>query len=173
MKVTSPIKDLTCTQTLLSRALGLSTARVNQLIDLGVVIRDEKDPSGGVMLFQSIKNYYQSKSATDDRNDADFWQEKGRHERAKRQLAELKLAKEEGRIYSASVVENVMIEQLAGLRTHLSGLGVKLAPLLVGKTTAEIASIIGSEVEERLEELSEYKPELFDENERGLAQDNA
>lgn len=159
MKVTGNIKELTVTQTALSRALGLTPARINQLIDLEVVIRDEKDPSGGVFLFDSVKNYYLSRKAA--KEDADLFAEKARHERVKRQISELKLAREEGRLYEASTVEAVMIEQLVGLRTHLLSLGAKMASVLEGKTRSEIAALLDREIEERLSELSEYKPELF------------
>lgn len=161
MKFTGNVKELTVTQTALSRALGLTPARVNQLIDLEIVIRDEKDTSGGVFLFDSVKNYYQSKQTGDEKGDANFWVEKGKHEKVKRQIAELKLAREEGKLYEASTVERVMTEQLVALRTHLLGLGAKLAARLEGKSKSEIASAIDAEVEERLEEMSEYKSELF------------
>ena len=172
MKVSGNIKEITVTQTALARALGLTPARVNQLIDMDVVIRDEKDTSGGVYLFESCKNYWLSKKAA--KEDADLFKEKALHERVKRQISELKLAREEGRVYDATVVEAVMIEQLAGLRTHLLSLGTKMAALLEGKGKDEIAALIDVEVEERLKELSEYKAELFmNEEQRGIASDNA
>ena len=160
MKVSGNVKEITVTQTGLSRALGLTPARINQLIDEEVVIRDEKDTSGGVFLFESVKNYYLSKKAKAE--DANLWVEKGLHEKVKRQISELKLAKEEGRLYEATVVEAVMIEQLAGLRTHLMGMGMKLAPRLEGQSKGAIAALINEEVEERLRELSEYDPKLFE-----------
>ena len=172
MKVTGNIKELTVTQTALGRALNLTPARINQLIDMEIVIRDEKDTSGGVFLFDSVKNYYLAKKAAKD--DADFFKEKALHERVKRQIAELKLAREEGRLYEAATVEAVMTEQLVGLRTHLLSLGAKLAAQLEGKSRAEIGAMIDREVEERLKELSNYKPELFmNEDERGTASDDA
>ena len=165
MKVSGNIKEITVTQTALARALGLTPARVNQLIDMDVVIRDEKDTSGGVYLFESCKNYWLTKKAA--KEDADLFKEKALHERVKRQRAELKLAQEEGRLYEAAVVESVMIEQLVGLRTHLLSLGAKMATLLEGKSRAEIGSLIDREVEERLSELSEYKAELFRNEDEG------
>ena len=147
------------TQVALARALGLTPARVNQLIQEEIVRRDEKDASGGVFLFQSVVNYLQSKQSKSD--EANYFLEKARHEKVKRQIAELKLSKEEGRTYDAATVEAVMIEQLVGLRTHLLGMGMKLASQLVGKTAAEISDIINREVEDRLTELSNYNPEMF------------
>lgn len=159
MKYSGNIKELTVTQTALGRALGLTTARINQMIDLEIVVRDERDPNGGVYLFESLRNYYQSKKAKEE--DANLFKEKALHEKVKRQIAELKLAKEEGSVYEAGTVEAVMIEQLVALRTHLLSLGMKLAPQLEGKTPGEIADIINREVEDRLKELSSYKAELF------------
>ena len=92
----------------------------------------------------------------------------------KRQRAELKLAQEEGRLYDAGTVEAVMIEQLVGLRTHLLSLGMKMGAQLEGKSRAEISSLLDREIEERLKELSEYKPELFrNEDERRTASSDA
>ena len=165
MKVSGNIKEITVTQTALARALGLTPARINQMIELELVIRDEKDTSGGVFLFESLKNYWMTKNAA--KEDADLFKEKALHERVKRQRAELKLAQEEGRLYEATTVEAVMIEQLVGLRTHLLGLGVKMAARLEGKSRSEIAAMIDEEIEERLRELSDYKPELFKNEDEG------
>ena len=170
--MTGNIKEITVTQTALGRALNLSPARVHQLIELEIVRRDEKDTSGGVFLFDSVVNYLQSKYSKSD--EANYFLEKARHERVKRQRAELKLAQEEGQLYEATVVEAVMIEQLVGLRTHLLSLGAKLGAQLEGKTRAEIATMIDREVEDRLMELSEYKPELFmNEEQRGVTSPDA
>lgn len=154
-----PVKEITVTQSALATAIGLTRQRVGQLIDLEIVVKDEKDLSGGVLLFQSLKNFFLNKKAQTE--DANLFKEKALHEKVKRQIAELKLAREEGKLYDAATVESVMIEQLSGLRTHLLSLGMKLGATLEGKKRGEIADIINKEIEERLQELSEYKPELF------------
>ena len=63
MKVSKDIRLLTTTQNNLARAFGLTQPRISQLIDLGLVVRDEKDPMGGVKIFESTKLYYSSKAA--------------------------------------------------------------------------------------------------------------
>ena len=153
MKIQGEVKDATCTQTQLSRAFGVSKQRINQLIDEGVVIRDEFSTNGQVMLFESVQNYFLSKNATGD--NVNFWKEKGLHERAKRELAELKLSKTKSEVYEAAVVESVLTELLTNFRNKLSGLPSKYAPQLEGKTREEIYSVLTSAVEEELEELSE------------------
>ena len=103
MKVNGVIREMTCTQTQLAKAFGVSQARVNQLIDEGVVVRDEFSTNGQVMLFESLQNYFLSKNVSGD--NVNFWKEKGLHERAKRELAELKLAKSRAEVYDAATVE--------------------------------------------------------------------
>ena len=57
MKVRGKAREITVTQRSLADAIGLAPPRISQLIQEGVVIRDEKDKSGGVFLVQSILNY--------------------------------------------------------------------------------------------------------------------
>ena len=161
MKVKENIKELTTSQYNLSKALGLTPQRVNQLIDEGVVIRDEGDKSGGVMLFDSLKNYFSSKVKNAD--GLDYWDEKAKHEKVKRETSELKLKKLDGSVYDAKTVELAMTEQLVTLRTKLLGLPVKLTPQLEGKKKNEIYDLMTSEIEDILNELSEYDPKMFKE----------
>lgn len=161
MKVKENIKELTTSQYNLSKALGLTPQRVNQLIDEGVVIRDEGDKSGGVMLFDSLKNYFSSKVTNAD--GLDYWDEKAKHEKVKRETSELKLKKLDGSVYDAKTVELAMTEQLVTLRIKLLGLPVKLTPQLEGKMKNEIYDLMTSEIEDILNELSEYDPKMFKE----------
>lgn len=153
MKIQGEVKDATCTQSQLGRALGVSKQRVNQLIEEGVVIRDEFSTNGQVMLFESVQNYFLSKNVGGD--SVNFWKEKGLHERAKRELAELKLAKSRSEVYDASTVEGVLVELLTNFRNKLSGMPAKYSPQLEGKTREEIYQLLTSAVEEELSELSE------------------
>lgn len=155
MKVREDIRKLTTTQTNLAKALGLTQPRINQLIEEGVIIRDEQDASGGVLIYRSLQNYFTAKATAGGEDEADFWKEKALHEKAKRELAEIKLSERRGELYEASTVESVLIELLTDFRTKLLGLGHKLSPRLEGVTAAQIADIIDTEVEIILRELSE------------------
>ena len=126
MKLDGEIQDVTVTQRQLSRALQLGTTRINQLIDEGIVIRDETSRSGQVMLLESLKNYYLSKNVSGD--GVNFWKERGLHEKAKRELAELKLSKSRGEVYEAATVESVLVELLTNFRSKLLGLPAKYSP---------------------------------------------
>lgn len=145
----------------MGKALGITQQRVHQLIDEGVVIRDETSPGGAVKVIDSIKNYYKVKSHNEAPEEVDLMTERARHEKAKREIAELKLAKLQGSAYDAKTVELVMTEMASNLRTQLLGLPSKLAPILEGHKKEEIYEILTKEIEEKLSELSEYSPDLF------------
>lgn len=167
MKVTEDARKITVSQSNLARAIGVTSGRVSQLIQEGIVLRDDRDSRGGVFLVQSIRNYGALKNGRDGEgdDDLDYISEKAKHERVKREIAELRLAKMERRVYDAKTVELVLTEMLSNLRTQILGLPSKLAPQLEGKTRDQIYEVMTRELEERLSELSEYTPELFTEEE--------
>ena len=167
MKVTEDARKITVSQSNLARAIGVTSGRVSQLIQEGIVLRDDRDSRGGVFLVQSIRNYDALKNGRDGEgdDDLDYISEKAKHERVKREIAELRLAKMERRVYDAKTVELVLTEMLSNLRTQILGLPSNLAPQLEGKTRDQIYEVMTRELEERLSELSEYTPELFTEEE--------
>ena len=155
MKISKDIRLLTTTQSNLARAFGLTQPRISQLIDLGLVVRDEKDPMGGVKIFESTKLYYSSKAAVEDGDGTlDLIAEKARHEKVKREQSEIKLRQMKGELYEAETVERAIIEILATLRTHLTALPAKLATRLEGKSRDEVYQVLANEIEDRLEEIS-------------------
>ena len=163
MKVTADPKKITVSQTNFARAIGVTAGRVNQLIQEGVVLRDDKDARGGVYLVQSIRNYDALKSGSSgaDGDDLNYISEKARHERIKRELSELRLAQNEASVYDARTVEMVMIEMLSNLRAQLLGLPAKLALVLDGRSKDGIYQTLTDEIEEKLSELGGYEPSLF------------
>ena len=56
MKVTCDPRKITVSQTNLAKALGITNARVSQLIKEGVVFRDEEDKGGAVMLVKMAQH---------------------------------------------------------------------------------------------------------------------
>lgn len=167
-KISKNLKSLTTTQTEMGRALGLTSGRVNQLVQEGVAIRDPQDKSGGVFVVETLKNYFSQRGGGSADGDApDLNEEKARHEKAKREIAELKLAELQGKVYPARTVELVMTEMASNLRTQLLGLPSKLAPILEGQKKEEIYATLTKEIEEKLSELSSYSPDLFMEAEPG------
>ena len=160
MKLIGEIKDATTTQAALARYLKLSKPRINQLIDEGLVIRDDR---GGVFLADSIKNYFCNKndSNTDDENSNSYWEEKKLLTKAQRELAELKLAKARAQVYDAKLVEKTFVELLANIRINLLNRASKLTPQIVNRSEEEINEILTSNIEEILEELSNFDTDTF------------
>ena len=105
------------------------------------------------MLFDSLKNYFLSKKTTDD--GVNYWLEKARHEKAKRELAELKLSKELGESYDASAVEAELAEIFIEFKQKLLGLGHKIVGQLEGLSAGEMCAIIDGEIELALKELTD------------------
>lgn len=158
VKITKGINRVTTTHTEMGRALKISRQRVSQLVQSGLLPVDE---NGEVLLVAGIKAYCHARTGMEVDDDINFDKERALHEKAKREIAELKLAKMQGSVYSARVVELVMTEMASNLRTQLLGLPSKMAPILEGKTKEEIYTQMTKEIEEKLSELAEYKPDLF------------
>ena len=170
MKVSKDLKKLTTTQTEMARALGISQQRVSQMLKEDIMVRDK---SGAVLVIESLKNFYNVRTSDGgDGEELDLNVEKAKHERTKREIAELKLAMMEGKVYSARTVELVLTEMLSNLRTQLLGLPSKLAPQLEKKKKEKIYEVMTKEIEEKLAELSEYTPEMFTSEEIMETNDN-
>lgn len=159
MYVSGDIYKISVTQAALAEALELSRPRINQLINEGVVVRAD---DGGVLLVESCRNYWDMK---DKRESVDYAKERALHEAADRKMAELKLAIMEGRAFDARTVELVITEQLSNVRARIVGLPAKLAPVFEGMREEEIAKILHEEISDILQELQEYSPELFTDEE--------
>ena len=162
MVVSGDVKKISVKQNALAQALGVTPGRISQLVKDGVVIRDTESASVAVLLFESLKNYFQAAAKRTDTG-IDINEERAKFERARRVLEEMKVAKAMRKVYDAKTVELFMTEELSTLRTQLLGLPSKLAPILEGKAKEEIYTVMTQEIEEKLTELSEYSPDLFDE----------
>ena len=167
MKIVENLKKLTTTQSNLARALGITQPRVNQLIEEEIIIRDESDMSGGVFIFDSLKNYWRIKGVATENNseNLDLFTEKAKHEKVKREQNEIKLQQMQGEVLDALEVENILSELTVKLRSNLLGLPAKFATILEGKSRAEINKILTAEIEDKLTELSNLK--FGDSDERG------
>lgn len=151
-KFNGEISEITVTQTAFAKWLGCSQQRVSQMTSNGELVRDEFDKTGRIKLADSLKFYFLSKNSGGD--EASYWKEKALHERAKRELAELKLQERRGELYEAAVVESVMIEHLTNFRTKLLGLPAKIAAKLPADIRGEVYDDLTREIENCLDELA-------------------
>ena len=143
--------SLTVSQTTLGKILGLTQGRISQLLTEGILVRDAE--SQQPRLHDSIKNYYLSKNATGA--GVNYWSEKALHEKAKRELAELKVEQRKGNLYDAAEVESELTEWITEFRNKLLAIGHKLCRRLEGKNAAQICEIIDAEIYDCLTELSQ------------------
>lgn len=118
MKVSKNLKLLTTTQSEMANIMGVSQQRVSQLISENVILRDKNN---SVLVIESLKNYYKLKANAENSDDIDFQKERALHEKTKREIAELKLAKMQRSAYAARTVELVLTEMLSNLRTSFWG----------------------------------------------------
>ena len=169
MKVSKNLKLLTTTQSEMANIMGVSQQRVSQLISENVILRDKNN---SVLVIESLKNYYKLKANAENSDDIDFQKERALHEKTKREIAELKLAKMQRSAYDARTVELVLTEMLSNLRTQFLGLPSKLAPILEDLKKEKIYGILSKEIEEKLLELSEYDPEMFAIDEIDVGEDD-
>ncbi len=149
------IKSLTVSQSDLAKALNLTDRRIRQLVEEKIFPRDDTDPQGGVFLFESLRNYWLRQI---EKNGDDYFKVKAQHEEVKKQLSELKLQQLEGTLLEAYKVEEDLAEILTVLRNNLLGMAAKFASQLAFKSQDEIYETITHEIEDKLFELSQYKP---------------
>lgn len=140
----------------LAEILGFAgVRRVQQLVKEKVLI---KDPNGKFDIPSNVERFFKYKLA----GTADLEQEKALHERTKREIADIQLAKLRGEIHLATDVEMVLTGMLVNFRARVMGMPQKLAPQIVGmETIAEIAGLLEVSVTEALLELTDYNPAMF------------
>lgn len=158
------IESITVSSTIMGNLFSLTQRRIRQLAEEGII---EKASRGKYVLYPSIQKYiayvktaYESKDEPD--RDIDYEDERALHERIKREIAEINLAKIKGEVHESKDVEAVMNNMLANFRARMIGVPAKVAPMLIARDNiAVIQSYIEKEILEALEELSEYDPEIF------------
>jgi hypothetical protein len=166
MKAKTDISDLIVSTDAMATLLGFTRQRINQLAKEGIL---EKQAAGRYPLMKNVQRYIEylrtgvkDKGDEDDEAQAKYWEEKALHEKAKREMAEIKLAKLKNQMHDASDVELVMTNMLVTFRTRILAIPDKVAPRVIGlKNLSEISDAINNELLEALTELSEYDPALF------------
>lgn len=163
MKFSGNVREITCTQTAFARAIGLTNARVNQMVKEGIVVCDD-GARGGVLLFESLQNYW---CKDKDESGVDFAKEHARLEKLKADKAEILLEKAKNQLYDASDIEYAFSSMGTKLRNQLQGLPAKIANTLPSNVRADVSSIMSKEIEFFLKELSSSNPLEF------VTEDNA
>lgn len=130
--------------------LGITTARLRQLVGESVVEKRGQNKYG---LVECVRRYFnhKSKSAT-----VSFDKEHTLLEKAKRETAELELAKKRRDVHSTDDIEMAVGNILVVFKRTMLSMPHKLAKQLEGKSAAKISEILTKEINDGLLELSQF-----------------
>lgn len=159
------LDGLVVTSGVIAKMFGLSTRRIRQLAEEGII---DKLKNGSYELIPTVQKYilHLKTAAEVTKSDViekeDYWLEKTLHERTKREIAELELAKMRGTMHKAEDVEAVMTDMLGRMRAKLLAMPSKMAPMLIARNEISvIQDMLEEEIFNILKELSDYEPGLF------------
>lgn len=140
----------------LAEFIDISERRVYQLVDAEII---DRVAEGKYDVKECAKNYYEFKFGSGSR---DLNEVRAEHEEIKKRISEIKLAKQQNKVHEAADVEFAMTNILTTFRNRILAIAPKISPQITGmKNTNKISDLMNSELKEALEELSEYDPSLF------------
>lgn len=166
IKKIDSVEHVTVSSSVLANLFGLSTRRIRQLEEEGVI---NKVARGKYSLQENIKSYITFIKTTVDLKEnkgeelkIDYDEEHALLEKAKREKAELEVALMQGKLHDAVDVEREMTKMLSAFRAKILAIPSKMAPQLIAQTEISIIeNILETEVYNALTELSKYDPEVF------------
>lgn len=167
VKKIESVEHVTVTSTVLANLFGMTSRRIRQLENEGVI---KKVARGKYSLQENIKSYITfiktsanlKENNTTEETKINYDEEHALLEKRKREKIELELAAMRGTMHFSEDVQRVMNDMLANFRAKVLALPSRVAPRLIGiDTIADIQEILQIESLEVLQELSEYNPSEF------------
>ncbi len=160
---------------ILGNCWGLTDRRIRQLREEGIISEVAR---GKFDLFECTRRYcgYLREQVNSSNNEGkevklSYDNEHALLEKAKREKAELQLRIMKGELHLGTDVEEIMTDMITKAKMKLIALPAKAADLVVGrKDINAIENVLNKMIEEALNELAEYSPELF-EHEEALKDD--
>ncbi len=139
----------------LANILGLTVRHVNRLAQEGMLV---KEGPSQFPLAQNIQKYLQFLESKKGDDKTSYWAEKAKHERALRQMSEIRLEQMNNKLHDAKTVEAVMDDMMAFFRKRTLAVADETSSKLVGiKNPAEICDILTDAVKEALSDMSNYE----------------
>jgi len=145
---------LTVSQTAMGKVLGISQPQISHLAKTGVLLRSDDSK---ILLIESMRNYYMRKVDAPTDRDISLDREKTLHEKAKREIAELKLGELKGQLHRTEDIDFMLGGLITVLRRNLLAMPAKMATSLVGKDTDEVNEIMTKYINSALSELATFK----------------
>lgn len=157
------ISDITVSAKVIGECLSIGDRMVRHLADEGLLKRDSH---GKYLLLHSVKNYVLAlktskageKIDVGDGDHLDLNQEKAANEHWKSCINQIKLQLIQGQVHRSKDVGRVVTDMLITFKEKILALPAKLATKAEGKTKLEIQELLKEELDNALEELSEYNP---------------
>lgn len=144
----------------LADMLGITARHVNRLAQEGMLVK--KGPSQ-FPLAQNIQKYLQFLESKKRDDKTSYWAEKAKHERALRQISEIRLEQMNNKLHDAKTVEAVMDDMMAFFRKRTLAVADETSSKLVGiKNPAEVCDILTDAIKEALDDMSNYEFQLVD-----------
>ena len=140
----------------LANLLGCTTQYVYLLAKQGILV---KEGPSQFPLAENIQKYLQYLLKSEKGSDKVlYWSERAKHERALRQMSELRLKKLHDKLHDAEAVEVIMNDMMAFFRKRTLAIADETPSKLVGiKNPAEICDILTDAVKEALSDMSNYE----------------
>lgn len=133
----------------LAKCLKLTPARVSQLTKSGIIKRDQ---DGKFNLSCAVEDYYRYKFKTDE--ELNYQREHTMLEKAKREMAELKLSQLKDSLLYATDVEQAMHDIIKVARSKLLPIAPRCATKVIGENSLpSIVYAIQGEIYQALNEL--------------------
>ena len=162
-----------------SRVLVLTERRVQQLVRAGILTHARSDDDGrelrGCFLWlecvQNYIRYLRQELGSEDVSEGRYLDARSRRMIAIAEREELALRVLKGKLHRAEDVEFFMSNRDTAIRARILAISSRITRILVGKIDpAEIRAIIDAETFSALDELANYDPTQFNEqNEEYLA----
>lgn len=152
MNVSKSWRNLIISQSEMAKILKVTQQRISQMRKNDEVVCDE---NGKILLVQSLEQIYNKNNQNSCEN-VSFEEERALHEKAKREIAELKLGELKNDLHKTADIVYLVGNMVIVFRRTLLALPSKMATSLAGKTPEDINEILTKEINRALKELSEF-----------------
>lgn len=149
-------RSLQISQNEMGKVIGVTPQRVAQLKKDGTVVADDQ---GKILLVQSLQNIHRLDQGDSGAEGVSLDEERALHEKAKREMAEIKLGEMKNDMHSTDDIIYIIGNMVVVFRRTLLSLPSKMATSLAGKSPEDINEILTKEITRALQELSEFDAE--------------
>jgi len=138
----------------LADMLGCTPQYVYTLVKQGVLV---KQGPAQFPLAENVQKYLKFLNSKRS-SKALYWSEKALHEKALRQMAEIRLEKLDDELHDAAAVEAIINDMVSFFRKRTMAIADEVAPKIVGMTNpGEICGILTDAVNAALDDMSNYE----------------